>query len=114
MLSYIKGHVRWSEEMRRENVGRVGSLRGHSGITKEHSDLVGSNHCQVQPIALKIDNCHFHSQVLDIIRMGENGLAQCLIEWAMRSWCWWPDLPVGQHNKVAMSGPCYKPVSILI
>ena len=26
-----------------------------------------------------------------------------MTEWDGRSWCWWPGVPVRQHNKVTMS-----------
>ena len=37
-----------------------------------------------------------------------------MTEWDIRSWCWQPDLPVGQHYKVPMSVHCHKSVPVQI
>ena len=50
------------------------------------------------------------SLVLDINRTGQ-WLAQSqdnVMEWDIRSWCQWPDFPVGQHYKITMSAPYHK------
>ena len=60
------------------------------------SDLTGSNQL---PKYLYLS---LPSQVLGIIRIGQgkDWLAQRQdneAEWDIRSWCWWPDLAIGQH-----------------
>ena len=37
-----------------------------------------------------------------------------ITEWDIRSWCWQPGLPVGQHYKVTMILHCHKSVPVLM
>ena len=36
------------------------------------------------------------------------------LEWDMRSWCWQPGYPVGQHYKIVRSMHCHKVIPVLI
>ena len=37
-----------------------------------------------------------------------------MTEWDIRSWCWWPGLPVGQHYKVVLSVHCHTSGPLMI
>ena len=66
---------------------------------------------------LKIDSCRFLARCSVLSGEGKDWLVQChdnAAELDIRSWCWRPDLPVGQHYKVAMSAHCHKSVAILM
>ena len=40
--------------------------------------------------------------MLGINRIGQD-MIRSMTEWDIRSWCRWPDFPVGQHYEVAKS-----------
>ena len=77
----------------------------------------GSNPGRVQTNGLRIDTCHFLARHSALRGYGKDCLAQCqdnVIEWDIRSWYWWPGLPVGHHTNVVMSLHCHKSVCVLI
>ena len=77
-----------------------------------------SNSSRVKSMTYTIDNCRYAAWRLTYyIGQGQDWLAQCqnnVSVWDIRSWCWWPGFPVGQHYKFAMSAYCHKLVPVLI
>ena len=63
-------------------------------------EIVGSNTGRVKPMTYKIDTCRFLARCLVLLGQDKDWFAQCqdhVTEWEIRSWCWRPDFPVGQH-----------------
>ena len=67
---------------------------------------------------IEIDTYHFLARRSALLHLDKKDwLAQCqdnVIESDIRSWCWWPGLPVGQSYKVPTSVHCHKSATILI
>ena len=55
-----------------------------------------------QTVDINIDTYRFLGKCLALLVYGKNQLDD-MTEGDIRSWCWWPVVPVGQHHKVAMS-----------
>ena len=89
----------------RKLVGGYGFHLGRSGGWSWSSQT-----CHV----LNIDTCHCGQQKSDRARTGWLSVRIMWLSWHIRSWRWWPDLPVGQQYNVAMTVHCHKVVPILI
>ena len=76
-----------------------------------------SNSNWVKLKTYKTDACHYPTWNSALIGSHTAWVAQyqhTVTKWHIRSWCWWHDLPVRQHYKVAKSMHCHKSVRILI
>ena len=64
-------------------------------------------------MAYQTDTCRYLPQRSTLIGYDNNWFAQYqanVTEWDIRSCCWQPDLPLGQHYNVAMRVQCQKSV----
>ena len=104
------GSCKWEHSINFTRTGRGGRIdrtwASHAVEIGSHANQTNnwSNWCLSLP-----------SLVMCIIRIGQglvipvSGLNN-VIEWDIRSWWWWPDIPVSQHYKVITSVHFHKPV----
>ena len=72
---------------------------------------------RVKSMTCNIDTCRFLAWHLTLIGYGKDWLVQYednVTEWDIGSWYHWPDVPLEEHHKVAMSVYCHNLVPILI
>ena len=85
------------------SISRVNKSRSSNPFSSQTSDL-------------KMDTYRFLARHWASLGKGRGWLAQCpdnVTEWDIRSSCWRPGLPVGQHYK-SMSAHCHKSVPVLM
>ena len=70
---------------------------------------------RVKPMTSKIQTCHFLtlSALVGSLRDWLPVWWGNVTGWDIISWYWWPDFPMEQRYKVAMSAHCHKSVPIL-
>ena len=63
----------------------------------------------------KIDACHFLASCLALLGQDKDWLGQCqdnVSEWDIKSWCYGPGFPLGQHYEVVMSVHSHKAMTL--